>query len=447
MNSAAMNERIQNDTHDLTRTGPGTPMGNLMRRYWIPAMKSEELAPGGSPVRLLLLGEKLVAFRSPSGEVGVMDHLCPHRTASLFFGRNEEGGLRCIYHGWKFNLEGDCIEAPNIAEQKSVVSQVKNPAYRVHEANGVVWVYMGQEAEMPEPPKFEVMNVADGELRVDFAQRDCNWLQALEGDIDTSHFAFLHLGNVEEHHLNEGDTARYVVRDRTVHLEVDDAPWGTTYCSVRAADSGQTYLRYANFLFPFWTQAPQGAFESNLLLRAWVPMDDTHMMLITFSWTKRVGLQPMKNGQPLPGVAPHELLPNTTDWLGRYRAVQNRDNDYMIDREAQRTNTIWCGMKDIVTQDVAVTESMGEISDRTKEHLVHSDLMIVRTRRRLLRAARELASHGTNPPGVQDPFVYSDARGGELVVPDFKNWTDTYNEKLKEAIRVAARAPGELQAS
>ncbi|QHE84742.1 Rieske 2Fe-2S domain-containing protein [Hydrogenophaga sp. BPS33] len=431
-------ERLRNDNHDLTHTGPGTVMGDLMRSYWIPAMKSSELESGGSPVRLLLLGEKLVAFRSPSGEVGVMDHRCPHRTASLFFARNEEGGLRCIYHGWKFNVEGACIDAPNIPEQEHVKEKVHTVAYQVHEANGLVWVYMGSAEVAPPTPKFEIMNIDEGELSIEFAQRDCNWLQALEGDIDTSHLAFLHVGNVNEEDLHENDPMRHVVRDRTVHLEVDDAPWGTTYCSVRTADDGKTHLRYANFLFPCWTQAPQGPFESNIFLRAWVPMDDTHMMLITVAWKKRVGLIPMKNGSPLPGVAPHELLPNTSDWLGRFRAVQNKENDYMIDREAQRTNEIWCGMKDIVTQDVAVTESMGDIADRTREHLVHSDLMIVRTRRRLLRAARDLAATGTKPPGVQDPFVYSDARSGEMVVPDYKHWTDTYQQKLKEAIRVSA---------
>jgi hypothetical protein len=300
---------------------------------------------------------------------------------------------------------------------------------------------MGEEHEAPPTPQFEIMNLDEGDLSIEFAQRDCNWLQAAEGDIDTSHLAFLHVGNVEEEHLEQADPMRYVVRDRTVSLEVDEAPWGTTYCSVRTADDGLTHLRYANFLFPFWTQAPQGPFESNIFLRAWVPMDDTHMMLITIAWKKRVGLIAMKNGQPLPGVAPHELLPNTTDWYGRFRAVQNQGNDYMMDREAQRSNTVWCGIKDILSQDVAVTESMGDIADRSREHLVHSDLMIVRTRRRLLRAARELASEGKTPPGVRDPFVYSDARSGEMVVPDYRNWAETYQKKLAEATRVNATKP------
>jgi phthalate 4,5-dioxygenase oxygenase subunit len=438
-------EKLATDNHDLTRTGPGTVMGNLMRQYWIPALKSSELVAGGSPVRLLLLGEKLVAYRSPAGKAGVMDHRCPHRTASLFFARNEEDGLRCIYHGWQFSLDGQCVQTPNIPDHYGVKEKVKNLAYRVHEANGLVWVYMGEELEAPPTPKFEIMSLEEGDLSIEFAQRDCNWLQAAEGDIDTSHLAFLHVGNVQEEHLDEADPMRFVVRDRTVHLEVDEAPWGTTYCSVRTADDGRTHLRYANFLFPFWTQAPQGPFESNIFLRAWVPMDDTHMMLVTIAWKKRVGLIPMKDGSLLPGVAPHELLANTSDWYGRFRAVQNQHNDYMMDREAQRSNTVWCGIKDILSQDVAVTESMGAIADRTREHLVHSDVMIVRTRRRLLRAARELASEGKTPPGVQDPFVYSDARSGEMVVPDYRDWAETYQQKLAEATRVNGAKVKEAQ--
>lgn len=431
-------ERLAADNYDLTRTGPGTVMGKLLRKYWIPAMKSEEVEAGGAPVRLLLLGEKLVAFRSPDGKVGVMDHLCPHRTASLFFGRNEEGGLRCVYHGWKFDHAGKCVDAPNVSEQRVVREKIRNTAYQVHEANGLIWVYMGDEAEAPPLPALEILAVGEGELSIDFALRDCNWLQALEGDIDTSHTGFLHLGNVREQDLVQADMTRYVVRDRTVNLEVQDAPWGTTYCAVREADEGETYLRFANFLFPFWTQPPQGSFDTNLLLRAWVPVDDTHMMLITLSWVKRVGLGDLrtKKGEQMPGVAPHELLPNTTGWYGRYRAVQNQHNDYMIDREAQRNGTIYSGIKDIVSQDVAVTESMGEISDRMREHLVASDMMIVRTRRRLLQAARDLESEGKIPPGLTDSSVYTDARGGEVVVGNYRNWTETYREQIATAVRV-----------
>jgi len=431
------NEAMQRDNEELTRIGPGTTMGKLMRQYWLPALQSGELEAGGAPVRLMLLGEKLIAFRSPDGSVGVMDHRCPHRNASLFFGRNEEGGMRCVYHGWKFNAKGDCIDVPNLPNGEAFRQKVKNTAYATFEKHGIVWVFMGDQSSIPETPRIEVMEAGEGEIELEFAMRESNYLQCLEGDIDTSHLAFLHVGNVEPEHLDDTDPMRYVVGNRRPELEVSDAPWGTTYCAFKEADDGQKYLRFANFMFPFWTQAPQGMFETNLFSRAWVPLDDTHTMSVTITWKRRPPtFRPMKNGEELPGVAPLGLLPNTTDWLGRYRTEQNLSNDYLIDRDAQRTNRIFTGIANIGMQDQAMTDSMGEITDRSREHLSPSDIMIARTRRRLLRAARALASEGTQPPGVNDPFVYQLARSGEMLVDDVQSWQDVYENRLKEAVRI-----------
>src|SRR5580698_10391882 len=177
------------DSVELTRVGPGTVMGQLMREYWIPALMSSEVARGGAPLRLMLLGEKLIAFRDGEGRVGVMDHRCPHRCASLFLGRNEADGLRCIYHGWKFDVAGQCIDMPNVAPQQDFRHKVGAKAYHAVERAGVVWVYMGSRAEAPPLPGFEVLGVPDDEVGVLFVQRHCNYLQALEGDIDTSHIS------------------------------------------------------------------------------------------------------------------------------------------------------------------------------------------------------------------------------------------------------------------
>lgn len=432
------NEAMQRDNEEMTRVGPGTPMGQLMRQYWLPALQSGELEAGGSPVRLMLLGEKLIAFRSPDGSLGVMDHRCSHRNASLFFGRNEEGGMRCVYHGWKFDAKGDCIDVPNLPNGEAFRQKVKNTAYATFEKHGIVWVFMGDQSRIPETPRIEVMEAGEGEIELEFAMRESNYLQCLEGDIDTSHLAFLHVGNVEPEHLDDTDPMKYVVANRRPELEVSDAPWGTTYCAFKEADGDQKYLRFANFMFPFWTQAPQGMFETNLFSRAWVPLDDTHTMSVTITWKRRPPtFRPMKNGEELPGVAPLELLPNTTDWLGRYRTAQNRANDYLIDREAQRTNRIYTGIANIGMQDQAMTDSMGEITDRSREHLSPSDIMIARTRRRLLRAARALASEGTPPPGVSDPFVYQLARSGEMLVEEADSWQAVYESRLKDAVRIA----------
>ena len=178
---------------ELTRVGPETVMGQLMRQYWIPAVLSSELARDGAPLRLMLLGEKLIAFRDSAGRVGVMDHRCPHRCASLFLGRNEEGGIRCIYHGWKYDIAGNCVDMPSMPPHQDFKHKVKAKAYRAVERAGLVWVYMGSRAE-PRLPALEILDVPDDEISVTFIQRDCNYLQALEGEIDTSHFGFLHGG-------------------------------------------------------------------------------------------------------------------------------------------------------------------------------------------------------------------------------------------------------------
>ena len=184
------------DSEDLVRVGPGTVMGELMRQYWVPAAMSAELKADGDPMRLVLLGEKLIAFRDSSGRVGIMDHNCPHRCASLFLGRNEENGIRCIYHGWKFDADGNCVDTPNLADDPDFKNRIKAKAYQVAERNGLVWVYMGKRAEAPPLPQIEATLLPESEVTISLVQRECNWLQALEGDIDTSHFGFLHAGGI-----------------------------------------------------------------------------------------------------------------------------------------------------------------------------------------------------------------------------------------------------------
>jgi phthalate 4,5-dioxygenase len=214
---------------ELTRVGPGTVMGELMRQYWIPAAMSSELKADGPPVRLLLLGEKLIGFRDNAGRVGVMDHRCPHRCASLFLGRNEGNGLRCVYHGWKFDVEGKCVDMPSVPVHQDFKEKVRAKAYQVTERAGVVWVYMGVAAEAPPFPELETLVVPDEEVGVSFVMRSCNFMQALEGDIDTSHFGFLHAGHVEPDDVPEDHPIRHTVTIRAPEYHVSDMPWGTTY--------------------------------------------------------------------------------------------------------------------------------------------------------------------------------------------------------------------------
>jgi phenylpropionate dioxygenase-like ring-hydroxylating dioxygenase large terminal subunit len=344
--------------------------------------------------------------------------------------------MRCVYHGWKFDLTGQCVDVPNNPTRLDIKDKVKLKAYRAVEQSGVVWVYMGEQSNPPSLPAFEFMDLDPDDLNIVFVQRECNFMQSLEGDIDTSHLGFLHVGNIEPEQLDPEDLMRHVVSNRVPELSVGDAPWGTQYCAQKSINEGQHYLRYANFLFPFWTQVPQGEFETNIIARAWVPMDDTHTMSIAFGWKRRPPpFKTMANGEPLPGDKPAPQLANGSGWFERFRPIQNLANDYLIDRDAQMTDRIYTGIENINIQDHAVTESMGAITDRTRERLTPSDLMIVRTRRRLLQAARELKEQGTLPPGLDDSSIYRDARSGELVVTTNDPWPQTYQRELKQALR------------
>jgi phthalate 4,5-dioxygenase oxygenase subunit len=427
---------------ELTRVGPATPMGALMRQYWLPALMSSELKAGGDPVRLMLLGEKLIAFRDAKGAVGVMDHRCPHRCASLFYGRNEGDGMVCVYHGWKFAADGACLDQPNLPPEQQFRDKVRAKAYKAHEQAGVIWVYMGEREQAPPMPLIEAALLPEAELTINFTQRECNWLQALEGDIDTSHFSWLHVGSVQPDHVQDDNWVKYQVVNRAPGYEVTDTDWGTMYCATRPAENEQTCWRFAHFAFPFWTFIPQGTFVDRVIARAWVPMDDTHVMFMSLVWKQASGTKPLANGKPIPGATPRpDYQPNSTDWHGRWRPVQNGANDYLIDREAQRNNTIYTGITHIAMQDQAITESMGEIVDHSFEHLAPSDQMITRTRRRLLLAARALRDQGTLPPGVDDPALYQKIRSGERILKA-ADWQEAYQDGMRASLR-----PGYKQAA
>ncbi|MGH6989023.1 MAG: Rieske 2Fe-2S domain-containing protein [Stellaceae bacterium] len=433
------------DGEDLTRVGAGTVMGEFMRQYWLPAALGSELKADGDPVRLLLLGEKLIAFRDSSGRVGVMDHRCPHRCASLFLGRNEENGLRCVYHGWKYDVDGNCVDMASVPAHQDFKDKVKAKAYKVAERNGVIWVYMGKRAAAPPLPGIEILQLPESETTLFCAQRDCNWLQGLEGDIDTSHFGFLHTGHIKPEQIGEDHPFRGAVFHRAPELKAIETPWGTSYGAYRPADGGGTYWRTANFLFPFWTQQPQGDFATNVHARAWVPLDDTHTMFYNFVWKRPMPNRAIdKNGKPLTGVnLEMQYLPNTTHWLGRWCLTSNEGNDWNIDRAAQRKSESYTGISNIHLQDQAVTESMGPITDHEWEHLAPTDIMISRTRRHILKTAQAFAEDGVTPPCLDDPETYMLARSGFFIADLKTDWQDAYKANLKEAVRPAMKEAAE----
>jgi phenylpropionate dioxygenase-like ring-hydroxylating dioxygenase large terminal subunit len=414
------------DNELLCRVGPGTPMGDLMRQYWVPAALSSELpARDGAPLRVRLLGESLIAFRATSGAVGLVRDSCPHRGASLFYGRNEHEGLRCVYHGWKFDVTGRCVDMPSEPAESNFRGKVRAVAYPCVERAGLVWAYLGPRETPPPLPDLEPATLADSSVQI--YQRECNWVQALEGDIDTCHTVFLHLGSVGADEAKPGTWAHYALSDRAPRYAVADMDFGVMYGAYRPAEADTEYWRIANFLFPFYAMVPTGVLGLEVRVRAWVPMDDEHTLAIsiarTAQGTRTAGRQV---------VRPPETRPNTTDWYGRFRCVANQGNDYLIDRTSQKT-TSYTGIDSIFLQDQAVTESMGPIYDRTNERLGTSDQMIIRTRKRLIDAARALRDTGKVPPGVDDPAVYA-VRSGGAVLPRGADWIEATRELRKAGV-------------
>jgi phenylpropionate dioxygenase-like ring-hydroxylating dioxygenase large terminal subunit len=411
-------------------------MGNLMRQYWIPVLHSTDL-PGndGAPLRVRLLCENLVAFRNTEGRIGLIDHVCPHRCASLFFGRNEENGLRCLYHGWKFDVQGRCLDVPNEPPGSKFNEQVRITAYPCIEKNGVVWTYMGPDSDNPPPlPELGWAMVGPKQRGALRYQRACNWLQAMEGDFDSSHLSFLHLAFDPKHqgtaeNKKAGiDYYRNIARmDKQPLLDVQDTDVGVMYGARRGSEAGKFYWRVTQFMLPFYTSVP--GFGGKNRDKVWVPLDDEHTMVWEPHWsgTRELSEEEQKGWKDR--VPPSGFLPDTDDWLGRSRFAANAGNDYLLDRERQKKFN-FSGMENVTPiQDGAMQESMGPICDRTREHLGASDAAIVHMRRRLLNAAKALAKK-TVPPGVKSPALYH-KHGDQMLLAAADSWVENYEAKMR----------------
>lgn len=427
----------------LARVGPRTPMGELMRQYWMIAGKSSELDADGDPMRLKLLGEKLIAFRDSNGKIGVIDHRCPHRCASLFFGRNEEGGIRCVYHGWKFDTDGNCLEMANVPAHQDFKHKVHAKAYKAAERNGLIWVFMGDQENVPELPPIEPTLVPDDDRTTNFFLRECNWLQAVEGELDTSHLGILHLGAVGTEALDETDSiSRNVVANRAPEYVVEETDYGMMYGAYRPDIDGGIYWRVGQYLFPYWTMPPINDLAVNVLSHIYVPVDDEHTMIISMSKSDAyAGRKTVDGRRRVPGAQmAWDYAPRTTDWLGRWRLNANKENDYQIDREFQRTES-YTGVQGIPLQDQVVTESMGPISDRTFEHLAPSDVMINRTRRWLVRMVTKFRETGEAPKTARDADRFAGIRGGNFTIEDDTDWIEAYDAIRDGApLRVSTKA-------
>ncbi|WP_137918763.1 aromatic ring-hydroxylating dioxygenase subunit alpha [Hydrogenophaga sp. 2FB] len=418
----------------VTRTSAGTPMGEMFRRYWLPALLSEELAErDGPPVRVQLLGERLIAIRDTQGRLGVMDEFCAHRGVSLWFGRNEESGLRCPYHGWKYDVSGRCVDVPSEPEGSRLCERIALKSYPLIERGGVIWIYMGPPELQPPPPEWEFATVPAEQSFTSKRVQECNWLQALEGGIDSSHVSFLHSGGLNTDPLFKGAKGNeYNMNDLRPQFEVTDAEGGLFIGVRRKAEPGSLYWRITPWIMPCFTMVPPRG-DHPVHGHFWVPIDDENCWAWSFDYHPTRALKDSEVQAMKDGAGIHcKYVPGT------YIPLANKSNDYLMDRAKQRTGELYSGVESIAIQDSSLQESMGPIQDRTREHLTGTDRGIVQARRRLIAAATALAESGTAPPG-NEPHVQK-VRSAAVVLPE--------GQPFQEAAREALRAePGKPHAT
>jgi phthalate 4,5-dioxygenase len=415
----------------LTQTGPGTPTGDLFRRYWLPALLAEELAENDCPpVRVKILSERLIAFRDSDGRYGLLDEFCAHRGASLWFGRVEEGGLRCAYHGWKYDVSGRCVEVPSEPENSNFCSKVKLTAYPLVQVGDILWTHLGDPAARPPLPEFEFAHVPPKQTYTSKRWQESNWLQALEGGIDSSHVSWLHSGGLKSDPLFKGAKGNeYNLNDLRPFFEVAEADGGLFVGARRNAEDGMYYWRITPWVMPSFTMVPPRG-DHPVHGHFWVPIDDHNCFVYTFDYhpvraLTEAEVQAMKDGH---GVHSRNIP-------GTYRPEENKDVDYLMDRDAQRRGETFSGIRGIAQQDASLQESMGPIVDRTKERLVSSDTGIIKARQKLRKAVEALRDDGAVPPGV-DP-AHQRVRSAAVVLQKEESFIDACRDALEARPGVA----------
>ncbi len=420
MLTVAENERV-------TRVGAGTPGGKFFRRYWLPACLSTELPENdGAPLRVRLLGENLVAFRDTDDKVGLVEAYCPHRRAPLFFGRNEECGLRCVYHGWKFDRNGDCVDMPSEPAGTTLQAKVKILAYPTVEKGGVIWTYMGPIGEQPPEPDYEWLRAPPEKRNVSKTFENCNWLQGLEGGLDTAHSSFAHNNHI-------GDKSVLRQRDRTPRIDVERTDYGYYYVSQRDMGEDGLYVRVYHYVMPAQQMRANtmGWFGGRnevprLDGHVWMPIDDntTHVYNWNCAYDSTIEMSDAWKAKREAdmGRGVEDIIPST------FRLKKNQSNDYLIDREMQKTQN-FTGIVGVNTQDFALQEGMGPICDRSKEFLGTSDKAIVAMRRILLEGIAT-SEDGGKPRGV-DAQSYRMVRPHDRMVPKGQDWRDAFEEEIK----------------
>jgi phenylpropionate dioxygenase-like ring-hydroxylating dioxygenase large terminal subunit len=411
----------------LTRTDRGTLMGDLFRRYWIPALHAREIAERDCPpVRVQIMGEKLVAFRDSDGRIGVIDEFCAHRGVSLWFGRNEECGLRCPYHGWKYDVTGQCVDLPSEPDESGVKKGIKLRSYPAIEQGEVIWIYMGPPELRPAPPALEWTLVAPERRFVSKRLQESNYLQAIEGGIDSSHVSFLHSGELNNDPLFKGSKAnQYNLDDRMPFFDVVDFDGGLLIGARRNAEGGKYYWRITPWIMPWHTIIPPRAGHP-LGAHVWVPIDDENCWAWSINYHPNRALTAGERKAMEEGAGIHvKYVPGT------FVPLANRRNDYLIDRALQKRGRSYSGVEGIAMQDASLQESMGSIQDRTREHLCLTDKGIVATRSRLLRAAK--ANREGKPVPALDP-AQQRVRSCAIELPKGEHYKDGAKHGLFPAL-------------
>ena len=425
-----MLRREQNDL--LTQTGSGAPMGQMFRSYWMPALLAEELPENDcAPVRIKLLSERLLAVRDSEGRLGLIDEFCAHRGVSLWFGRTEECGIRCPYHGWKYDVEGNCLDVPSEPEESGFRQKIKLTAYPLVERGGILWTYMGPPDQQPPLPEWDFIMVPPDQTFTTKRLQETNWLQAMEGGIDSAHVSFLHRGSLNTDPLFKGSRGNaYNLNDSQPFFEVVEHPAGLFIGARRRAEEGRYYWRITPWVMPCFTMVPPRG-DHPMHGHFWIPIDDENCWAWSFDYhpvraLSAAEVQAMREGHGI-----HvKYVPGT------YRPLANKDNDYLMDRAAQKAGLYYSGVEGIGMQDASLQESMGPIVDRTRENLTTTDNGIIMARIRLMRAAKALADKGTLPPG-RDP-AQQRVRSAAIVLDA--------NEAFKDAAADALVArPGKAQ--
>jgi phenylpropionate dioxygenase-like ring-hydroxylating dioxygenase large terminal subunit len=417
-----MLRKEQNDL--LTQTGSGTPGGRLFRSYWMPALLASELPENECPpVRVKLLSERLLAFRDTAGRYGLIDEFCAHRGVSLWFGRNEQSGLRCPYHGWKYDVTGQCIEVPSEPAESGFCNKIKLKSYPLVERGGVLWTYMGPPQQQPPLPEWEFALVPPENTFMSKRLQECNWLQAMEGGIDSSHVSFLHRSELEVDPLFKGSKGnQYNLGDTQPYFEVVESPGGLYIGARRNAEAGNYYWRITQWVMPAFTMIPPRG-NHPVHGHFWVPVDDENCWAWSFDYHPTRALSKTEREAMEAGKGIH-----VTYVPGTFRPTANKDNDYLINRAAQKAGLTYSGVEGFAMQDASLQESMGPIVDRTKENLVSTDNGIIMARHRLIRATKALVDKGVPPPGVD--IAHQRVRSASVVLPPDQPFKDAAKEAL-----------------